>query len=445
MKIEPLIYQQNPQWLSTFYSKPEKDWFTRPEFFRILSFLNKRVAIAVTGLRRVGKSTLLYQIKYHLEEKINPKNIFFFSFEKSQVKYETEILRTILNWYFETFLRSPPKFLKEKVYIFLDEIQYIPNWQEVVKTFYDLTPQIKFFLSGSTSLFIKKTAVESLAGRMIEMTLPPLRFSEFFTLKKNLINKNPKKLYQEHPQLLISLFEEYLSIGQFPELIGEKYSQNQAKLYLSSIEEKIIEQDIPKTFPVKRVDILRLIFDFLKKQHSEIFEFSYISNDLGIDLKTTIKYFDFFKKSFLIDFCLNRTKKLLKSGRVAKKIYLTSTNFSLNTVSKKVENYVFNFFSSSYSTQFFRKKNLEIDFIIKTEINDTLIEVKYKEELKSDDYKNIIKLAKAFKVKTVYIISKNYLGTIKQDNLTLKIIPVCLLELTSLSSPQISLTDRILF
>jgi len=427
MNIEEFIYQQNPQWLTADYQKPEKDWFYRPIYWNILNFMNKRPAIALTGLRRVGKSTLLNQIKYYLEDKKTDKNhVFFFSFEKSQFKTDPEVLRNILNWYFEVFLKSPPKLLKKKVYIFFDEIQYVPNWQDVIKTFYDLSQNIKFFLSGSSSLFIKKNAVESLAGRLVEIKIPVVSFSEFLSLKKPFF-KDLKQGFKGHPNLVDSLFGEYLTIGQFPELIKEDYDQSQANLYLSSIGEKIVEQDIPRFFPVERVDILKLIFNLIKASHSDIFEFKNITNDLGINLKTTIKYFQYLEKSYLINFCYNKTKKLLKSSRSAKKIYLTSTNFSAAFVAKKVENYVFNFFSS-LPIWFYRYKNFEVDFVIK-DINGFIpVEVKYQEKIDNGDYKNLIKLAKALKTNRAYLISKKLLKTKIIENINLKIIPACLIE-----------------
>lgn len=427
MNLEPLLYQQNPQWLTTIYNKPEKDWFVRSQYKQINGFLEKRVCIALTGLRRVGKSTLLNQLKYQLEKRINPKYILFFSFEKSQTKYDPLVLREILNWYFDTFLQTPPKFLKHRVVVFFDEIQYIPDWQDVIKTFYDLNLNIKFILSGSSSLFIKKKAIESLAGRIIDIKIPPLSFSEYLSLKKtNVNNENINKYFSAHPNLVNSLFEEYLDRGQFPELVNEKYNIEQSQIYLSSIEDKVLEQDLPKLFPIKRIDIVRLIFTYLKQNHSELFEFKNITNDMGINLKTTIKYFNYLKKSYLIDYCFNQTKQLLKMPRVAKKIYLTSTNFSLRDTPKKVENYVFNIFSSQFSTHFFRLNNFEVDFVIKTKNGLIPIEVKYANKLQKDDFDNLVNYAKNNKIKQAVLVSKNNKELIKIDNITIKIIPACL-------------------
>ena len=74
-------------------------------------------------------------------------------------------------------MKTSPQSLQAKVFIFLDEVQYISYWQDVVKTYYDQSERIKFFVSGSTALFIKKKAQESLAGRIVEIIVPPRNFS----------------------------------------------------------------------------------------------------------------------------------------------------------------------------------------------------------------------------------------------------------------------------
>lgn len=81
------------------------------------------------------------------------------------------------------------------------------------------------------------------------------------------------------------------------------------------IEEKVIEQNLPKLYRIERIDILRLIFNFLKDHTGEIIEYRNITGDLGLDLKTVRKYFDYLAKSYLIAYCHNRTKKPVKSAR----------------------------------------------------------------------------------------------------------------------------------
>jgi len=429
MNLETLITSQNPQWVSLNYQKPEKEWFHRPHFEKVRDWLEKRPIVALTGLRRTGKSTILKQIQYLLEEKVEPNQIMYFSFEKSQVKFHPDVLRNILDWYVSFIQKKTLATVDVHAYIFLDEIQYIPYWQDVVKTYYDQSVFLKFFLSGSSSLFVRSKSLESLAGRIIEMVVPPLSFTEYCAIQSILQEKSLTRLFSLQPQLVISYFEKYLSFGQFPEPVKDRFTPLQTENYLSSIEEKIIEQDIPKLFRIERIDILRLIFEFVKTHTTGVFEYGNITNDLGTDLKTTRKYFDYLVRSFLVTLCRNRTKKSLKSARTAKKVYLTSANFSHDTSSAaRVEDYVFNVLSQRWNTQFFRKGNFEVDFITRTPRSLLPIEVKYQETIGRRDYKNIMKLARALSLSEVLLISKNTLANESVEGVKVHTLPAPLLE-----------------
>jgi len=154
------------------YLKP----FKRDLFYSLVKFLNTRQIILLYGIRRVGKTTILYQlIDYLLKNGVNKKNILYFSFDEANVSLD-EVLKN----YSELVLGKD--ILKEKkIYLFLDEIQKLNNFQNQLKVYYDLYPNIKFIVSGSASLSIYKGVKESLAGRVYEFVLPLLSFSEYLT------------------------------------------------------------------------------------------------------------------------------------------------------------------------------------------------------------------------------------------------------------------------
>ncbi len=179
-----MIEKHNFHWSDGFsYGFPKK----RELFSKLAEELKTRQIISVTGLRRTGKSTLLKQLVDNLigSEHVARENILFYSFDEEQPKLE-EIIK-------DYEARTGKGILKEKnmVYIFLDEIQKLENWQNQVKYYYDNYSNIKFFISGSASLFIKKHVQESLAGRIYEFVLSPLSFREFlvFRGKEELIEK----------------------------------------------------------------------------------------------------------------------------------------------------------------------------------------------------------------------------------------------------------------
>lgn len=426
--LEDIISRQNPNWRNRDVVPIEMSWPRREDIVgKITPWLDKRLIVALTGLRRIGKSTILNQIRGDLLKTVNPNFILTFSFEKSEVRYHQDSLRKILNYFFDVILQTAPQQLTEKVYIFLDEVQYIPFWQDVVKTYYDFNPNIKFFVSGSTSLFIRQKALESLAGRIMEIVVPPLTFSGYLTIgNKGLgdIDRN----FRFNPDLVNAVFEEYLAVGQFPEPVKENYLAANVSSYLSLIEEKIVEQDIPKLYSVERVDILKLIFNYCQNNASSILEYQNLAGDLGVDSKLTARYLEYLEKAYLLSLCLNVTKKPVRSSRTGKKVYLGSTNMSLVGVPQKAENHVFNYLKSLGEVKFYRYKNFEVDFVLKKDNWELPVEVKYQEKIAPPDYRNLVKLAQMKKAGKALLVSKKAKDQVVVDGVTVDIVPAVLLE-----------------
>jgi hypothetical protein len=337
------------------------------------------------------------------------KECFYFSFEKFQAKKEPEILKKIIQYYFNYILIKKNYQIKEKIYIFLDEVQYIPYWQDIIKFFYDQNENFKFIVSGSNSLFVKKKSQESLAGRIIDIKMTPLLFKEYLTLVNPdyKININNNLWLSTNKDIINGFFENYLRFGQFPEAIYQKLNNNDTKRYLESIEDKITQEDLPKTFSIEHPQILLAIINQIKKQPGQIVEYQNIANQVGIDQRTLAKYFSYLEKGFLISLCFNFGKKPIKAPRISKKAYLASSNFASNALmSFLVENYVFNYLNIKFPQVFFNKEK-EIDFITVEDGKNYLFEVKYQNDIKTEDSKNIRSFLKVNRAVRSFILTKN--------------------------------------
>lgn len=440
------ILDQNKHW------KNEEAFFEhrkhkRKLFFDLVKYLPERQIISVVGLRRTGKTILLKQLIQHLIEdnKVNPHNIFFLSFDEALVTSKL----TLKN-YLDTFLKDILK--KEsngKIYIFLDEIQYIGKWQHILKRYYDAESDIKFIISGSSSLFLKKKTTESLAGRIYEFKLEPLSFQEFLELadispallseyrKYSLPVGQPilgqsEKDYElflaRDGDALRNFFEEYLLYYQFPEMVLQKDTDKIRKYISESVYKKAIEYDIPKLFGVEKVDELKFLFQLLVNENGSLLEFKTISSEAGIEENTLKKYISYFQESFLVDLIYNYSKSFRKSKRLQKKEYISSPNFftafragwTENHLLKSeyfgslVETYIFNLLRKQYQyVSFYRKGYEEFDFVASNDYRNTeghsLIEVKYVNVIKRNDIKFIDRIAKkAFKTKYLVYSKKEF-------------------------------------
>ena len=227
------IIKQNKHWIKN------SSWFDvkkyqRKLLFELIGYLKEEQILSIIGLRRTGKTTILKQIINYLinNKNINPENILFLSFDEALITSKLS-----LNKYLDAFLDKAKN--NKLKYIFLDEIQYIDKWQHILKRYYDTRGNIKFIISGSSSLFVQKKTTESLAGRIYEFKLNHLGFDEFLEMsgaKKSLIAeykkfaisnlneiKYSKDKYQwflaQNGKELEKLFEDYLLHYQFPETI----------------------------------------------------------------------------------------------------------------------------------------------------------------------------------------------------------------------------------
>ncbi|MBI4653193.1 ATP-binding protein [Candidatus Kuenenbacteria bacterium] len=451
------IEKQNQHWkggVSWFSAKQYK----RKLFNEFIKYLDEEQILSIIGLRRTGKTTLIKQVMQYLMDKNNvkPRDILFISFDEALVTSKLS-LDNYLNTYLEKI--SETDTLK---FIFLDEIQYIDKWQHILKRYYDTRGKIKFIISGSSSLFIKKKITESLAGRIYEFKLNHLNFEEFLEISKveNKIIKEYKKFAianldkitrkQNEYQLFLAqygtkfekLFEDYLLYYQFPETIFKTDKQKIYKYITDAIYKKTIEYDIPRLFDVDKIDELKFIFQIFINEMGNIIEYTNISKEAGVELNTLKKYIYYFNESLLFNVIYNYSKSFRKSKRLQKKGYVASTNFfttfhpeyfeqkiiSNQYIGKLAENYVYNILKDKFQyISFYRKGNNEIDFVCGNEYLNKqkikLIEVKYTDNLSKEKFLFLKNTAQnIFKSLPYYIFSKN--NFIRDKN---KIIIPCFL------------------
>ncbi|MEM2478998.1 MAG: AAA family ATPase, partial [Candidatus Pacearchaeota archaeon] len=247
MKLEEL----NHWWTEEKVKKEFVPTKYRELFNKIEKDLKRKQIQIIVGLRRVGKSTIFYQlIDKLINNKINPLNplhIIYINFDEPE--FQDERIEEILRKYSKL---TDVDYKKEKIYLFLDEVQKARNWVADIKLIYDNFHNIKILVSGSASLNILSEAKKSLAGRGIYYELKPLSFREFLLLKGINIEAKKALLYQE---TLEKEFSKFL-LRPFPELINENNKIFIKNYIRNAVIEPIILKDIPKEF--RGVDILLL-------------------------------------------------------------------------------------------------------------------------------------------------------------------------------------------
>ena len=391
-EIKEILVESNKWWKTSFVIEYKE----REIYTNISKFLHLPQMIAFTGLRRVGKTTLMLKIlQDYIKKGFNPKNILYFSFDE----FRDIDIRDILKEYEKIMEKQ----LENETYlVLLDEIQKLENWEEKLKRIYDTYHKnIKIIISGSESLFIKKRSKETLAGRLFEFKIEPLSFKEFLGFKE--VPFRPIALYEKE---LSNLFNEYILTQGFPELINIKEKEIIKKYIRESIVEKIIYRDIPHLFKIKDISILESILNIIMEEPGQLIELSDLAKELQISRQTLSNYIRYLEESFLIRKLYNYSRNIRKIERKLKKYYpaILSTDLMSkdDTISKSkiFEGFIVNQLNAEY---FWRDPYKdEVDIII---VNQKIkpIEIKYGKI----ETKGLIKFMKKFHIDEGYILSLN--------------------------------------
>ena len=385
--------------------------FKRDIYPDIEKHIGKRFISALVGLRRVGKTTTMYQlIQKLIETKIDRRNILFFSFDEVSVKL-SEVLKT----YKEIHNKD---FREEKIYIFLDEIQKCSGWENELKKYYDLYPKIKFIISGSESLFIRKKTKETLAGRIFEFTLTPFSFREYLKLN------NVKEEDFKYETKIKPFFNKFAEKGGFPETFSFKTDKDFKEYIRALVVDKIVYKDIPIMFRLEDPDFLRVLLELISTNPGMYIDYQSLSRQFGKDRRVIKDYINYLKESFLITILGNYQKGSITTLRKKKRayptdnalIYLYKPRIEEGFFGRMIETLVVN----KLKAKSFWKNRGEVDIIY----NNLPIEIKYQEQINPEDFKPIREFMRKFNKKKGLIITKKEEKEKKLEEGKIKLVPV---------------------
>ena len=339
--------------------------------------LKTREITVLTGMRRVGKTTL-YK---HLFEKIESENKVFLDLENplEQRVFEEKDYNNILP-NLKKYGLNP----KEKMYLFLDEIQAEPEAVRAVKYLYDHYG-IKFFLTGSSSFYLKNLFPESLAGRKLIFELYPLDFEEFLAFKgkdkrffSTLAQKDKNKNYIAYEKEK-RLYDEYLEFGGFPEIVLAD-DRERKSMKLDDIFKSYFEKDVKTLADFRKIDAFRDLILLLAQRVGSNLDVSKISSELGVTRATCYSYLAFLEGTYFVSFVAPFSRSVDREVSGSKKVYLCDTgmanHFAKISSGGLLENSVFNNLRGFGKLNYYQKRSgAEIDFVVDERIG---IEVKTK-------------------------------------------------------------------
>ncbi|MCD4841410.1 MAG: ATP-binding protein [Methanosarcinales archaeon] len=322
-------------------------------------------AVVLSGPRRSGKTYLMYMgIKELLARKEDKNSILYVNFEDSRlVGAASQDLNTLLEVFFEIY---PDR--NEKTWVFLDEIQVIPDWERFVRTLVDME-NVNVFVTGSSSRLMSKEIATSMRGRSLTYNVYPFSFAE--------VLKAGKLEYEEYLSSgqmgeIIQKLEDYVRYGGFPETV--RYREEWDRI-LSEIVDVTIFRDIVERYDVKNIKMLKLFLNaiFNSKEFSIHKFYNFLkSQGYKVSKNTLYTYFGYFEDSFIV-FPLKRFSYSYKNIESSiSKMYLVDNGLlslqGIRDYGRLIENIVFIELKRRSKGDLFYYKSTsgrEIDFIIK--------------------------------------------------------------------------------
>lgn len=374
----------------------------RDIYTQIKSVLSAPEAIIITGMRRVGKTTLL---KY-IQENLPSRNSLYLDLENplNRKYFEEENYERIIDAFRVLGLdtRAPS-------YVFLDEIQFVKVLPSAVKYLIDHY-KIKFFLSGSASFYLKNLFTESLAGRKYLFKLNPLNFREYLNLREPEIHL-PVKREQLSAAIFAQLnrhYENYLTYGGFPG-VAIKDSLEEKKRALEDIFTSYFQLEVEKLSDFRKTNVVRDLMLLLMEHVGSKVDVQKLSKELGISRITLKEYLSFLENTYFVHLIKPYSRNRDSEIRSAPKVYICDTGL-LNQMTRVsggalFENAVFLALQRQGEVNYYQKKSgVELDFIL-----DKRSGYEVKSHPNPGDRTKLNGLAAELKLVSAQLVSKRYI------------------------------------
>ncbi len=359
MDIESELYKQNPWWERKF----EEESIPREIYLKeIFGNMKREEILFLTGLRRIGKTTILMQtIKQLLINKTKPENILFVNLDSFN------LLNCSIHQLIEEYRKIHKKSVSDFFYLFLDEVVSKNNFEQELKSLYD-NENIKIICSSSIATLMRDKKAY-LTGRTRTIEIMPLTFQEFLYFKGAKIGKADKAKLE-------SYFKDYLKIGGIP-----YYVLTEDRIYLNELVENIIYKDIIAYHKISGEKVVKELFVLLCQRVGKPMSYNKLAKILKISVDSVKRYVGYFEKAYLFYVVDRYSKSVNEKTTSPKKIYVGDVGIKniiteFKDLGASYENLVFLKIKNK-NPNYYLENSIEIDFITK----NLLIEAKYNREI----------------------------------------------------------------
>ena len=392
---------------------------------------NTNKIITIAGPRRSGKTYVMFQYMLDLQQMgVKKDSIVYVNFENERlIGVNASDLDFLLITHNELF--NPA----EEIYIFLDEIQVVKNWDKWVRKIYD-TGKYHLIITGSSSELLSSEIATSLAGRNISYVVYPFSFEEYLNSRGLKTDKLQK--YSTEKGNILKAFDDFIEYGSFPEIALTPSAQRKMEI-LSSYFDAIFFKDIVRRYGVREIGELNIFLKILSSSYSSYFSsvksLNYFkSMGRKISRVTLLNFLDYTRSVFLIYVLEKYEKSIRKKMSLQSKTYIIDIGiarlFSDIDKGRALENAVFlEILRKNRPTQSINylklKSGKEVDFIISGKTKE-IIQVPYQLSdalTKSREIRALVAAAKGLSLDEAKIITYNFEGEEVFDGVLIKYIP----------------------
>lgn len=383
--------------------------------------LSAQLNYVFVGLRRAGKSYLMYQqIQNLLKEGHKVEEILYFNFEDDRlVNLTVEDLDLIKVCYEELYAYRP--------IFFLDEIQIVQHWERFARRLAD--QKYRVYVTGSNAKMLSSEIATTLGGRFIVQNVYPFSFQEY--LKANNIMVGPTWYFKNRAEIVRS-FSEYFYYGGLPEL--ELVEGAEKRQWLSNLFNKIFFGDLITRYSIRNDLAMKVLIRKLAESVKQPSSFSRLSNIVSsAGAKTTtdtiIDYLEFLQATWLIFSLENYASKLAE--KVSNRKYYFIDNgllnlFLIDPVTSLLENLVAITLRKKYEDElYFYHQNIEVDFYIPAEKLAVQVSYSLKEETtRKREITALLKMAAVMEVEKLLVITNDEEEVITENGKEINVIPI---------------------
>lgn len=331
-----------------------------PRDIELEKYITTEQIVIISGIRRCGKSSLMYLIKEQM--KLTDAEFCYFNFDDERILPDSSIFEDLYNLHIELHGKEPV--------LFLDEVQNIKLWEKFVNRMYE--NGVKIFVTGSNAKLLSSEISSSLTGRNKLIELYPFSFSEYIRYIQHYYNF--EHITSKKRSLFIKDFNQYMELGGFPLIVKE----NDIEL-VNSYFQDILYRDIVARYRLSQVNEIRQIGLYFASNVGKIFSYSTLQEISGIKSTSSVKdYLHYYEKTYLFFYLKKFDYSVKKQMMNPKKAYIIDPafayrlgfNFSENK-GRILENIVFLELLRRKMEVYYYSGKKECDFLIKKGIHIT--------------------------------------------------------------------------